>query len=72
MIFGGAAAAVLVLLAVVIFAKVIPSLTGGKPAAQFVSYQKDLLAEQALSSLERTMDIYGAGSFSTDMTVTAF
>ncbi|MCI8843734.1 MAG: zinc ribbon domain-containing protein [Oscillospiraceae bacterium] len=74
LIFGGAAAAVLVLLAVVIFAKVIPSLTGGKPAAQpaaqFVSYQKDLLAEQALSSLERTMDIYGAGSFSTDMTVT--
>ncbi len=71
LIFGGAAAAVLALLAVVIFVKVIPSLSGGKPAEQFVSYQKELLAGQALSSLERSMDIYGAGSFSTDLTVTA-
>ena len=71
LIFGASAAVVVVLLAVVIFAKVVPALSGGKAATQFVDYQEDLFLEPALSSLEKSMDAYGAGSFSTDMTVTA-
>lgn len=72
-IIGISALAAAAVLAVVIFAWVIPSLNGrsGAPADQFVACQEELFVDNALSSLEGFMDSYGAGSFSSDITLSA-
>lgn len=69
LIAGIAAAAVAVLLAVIVFGKLVPSLNRRGAAGQFVSSQKELLDDGLLSPLEKSLDAYGRASFSTDMTL---
>lgn len=60
-----AAAVVLVIAAFILLPKLFRS-----PAKTFVSVQEEALLSPLLSAMEREMDIYGSGKFSTDITVT--
>lgn len=69
-IIGISAAAVAVIALAAVAIKFLPGLFSS-PAKKFLSYQQDLFVSELLSGMERGLDRYGSGSFSTDLTVTA-
>lgn len=64
------AVAIVAVLLVALAIKVIPGMFTS-PAKQFVSYQQELLTDRILAEFEESLNFYGTGKFSTDMTVTA-